>query len=286
MDLGEKSTQNNPQRAVLLASFEKGADGLVFPANKHPYWLDTGKLSTRAFANLARQRFETRRVGEKYSSAQSYALLLPGFTSAEAQIIALAFENLRYPFVGAFVQRDPESFNQMVNLGLRNVKRKALPRFNFEAIQVSSSIWELRPPINDTISSEKAIAAVFYACTNAKILRFVYPMSNSEGHLTRRVKVQSIYGVDRKPLYFKGEYEGKVKTYSFAKCSKIIIEELAAEQLLPTLALEAVVPDNSSELSLKLDQIDQLQEGILPSRAVVSKTPSKIILRISQVSQL
>lgn len=84
-------------------------------------------------------------------------------------------------------------------------------------------------------------------------------MTNLGIELTRRVKVHSIYGMNGIPRYFKGQYEDQIKTYKCSKSSNVLVEEIKAEHLLPTLALEFSItgPDNVRS-NIRLVKVAQL----------------------------
>lgn len=231
----------------------------AFEAARPTYWLRTDKLNDKVFSSLRRQKFEIRDIGSEDHSTQIYTVTLPGFTSAQAQVFALALNELRHEFMVALPVYEDESFERLVKTALSKTKRSDLPLFVPSPVKTGSRLWEFRPQLIEfTAPQENASNTILHAFARKKILRFVYPGANVDAQLTRRVRIRSIYGVNGVLKYFRGEYEGKIKTYSLEKCSQVIIEGLDVKHLLPTLAIEVVVTSRSKSPIIRLIQVAQL----------------------------
>jgi hypothetical protein len=210
--------------------------------------LRTGKLSGSAYRKQLAQCSEL----EKYTPStsefekQAQVIALPGFSFEQATSFigrlkfaaATVNSKLLFPRFGAYGYRVDLLLLATTALSEYSPWEKSLP-FACEPMLGSDLRCELRPVVSSSTPGQSlGTAAVVKALKHGKILRFVYQTEASAPSHTRRVAVRSLTMSGDKLVYFTAEHGGKIRTYSMAKTSDVLVEEIAAKYLTPTLLIK------------------------------------------------
>jgi hypothetical protein len=225
--------------------------------------LSTDRYSAWAFQRAAkavaelpkRDRHSGQSVAKNASGAKIYTISLPGFTLAQAQALAnTASRNFAFSYVST---ASDEAFTRLLKLWLRYSDK---PRSSVREtpVQIGANRWELRalsensPIVNKWLGH---LDTLKHAYSEDRVLRFVYKTDDTPKGVTHRVRFRSLYEFNDKLSFFRGDHAGRIRSYSLARCSQMMLETTAVKHLLPTLALELVVSYQFSKLFVRVVQL-------------------------------